>query len=422
MGVEYDANGVCYGSNGHTTEPAGSGIIGVTIGNIRPAIYSLTNWMDNTIHIIFQSDTLSNPQNWSFIDWRAHMSLVAMFNANLWLGMPHHRYFTNAAFSLNYTNILTNGIWQDPAQKRATVGNFGVTNMIFVKPLANDNERAVWFGNLASVGSTNLTVTSTMLGYPTNRAFAVYDLHTNGTLSGYFSNSYTVSVGPTNCVWIKTALTSDPAALPGRVVTNNTPGLIGASAILTLGINTNMLIINSEGVSVAAPHSGNFAMFEIHTHTSTYRSNALNIDDNFIFRRNKGTGLLESDGLQTGATGFIFQTNGQAIVTFSGLLGNSFRHLTTFTNGTATLKSNKVAPGSITFPASTVTWTNTEAYNIELYIDNTGVTGTAISKNGGQIFGSFTATTGPVVIGLQPGEYFSETYSAGTPTAKWSPR
>lgn len=89
------------------------------------------------------------------------------------------------------------------------------------------------------------------------------------------------------------------------------------------------------------------------------------------------------------------------------------------TNGFASSRSNGIAPFSFTFPATTVNWTNTIPVNIEVYIDNSGVTGTALKKNGTQIFSSLV---GDVTLGLQPGEYISATYSIGTPTARWSPQ
>lgn len=87
--------------------------------------------------------------------------------------------------------------------------------------------------------------------------------------------------------------------------------------------------------------------------------------------------------------------------------------------GISTRLSNTLAPTSITFPATTVNWTNTFAFNIEMYVDNPTVTGTAFNKNGTTIF---TSLAGDITLQLQPGEYFSETYTVGTPTGKWSPR
>lgn len=87
--------------------------------------------------------------------------------------------------------------------------------------------------------------------------------------------------------------------------------------------------------------------------------------------------------------------------------------------GVSTLLSNTLAPTSITAPLTTVNWTNPINADIEVYIDNSGVTGTSIKKNGTQIFSSLV---GDVTIGLQPNEFISLTYTIGTPSIKWSPR
>lgn len=81
------------------------------------------------------------------------------------------------------------------------------------------------------------------------------------------------------------------------------------------------------------------------------------------------------------------------------------------------LNVTPVAPTAITFPATDTPWTNTLGAKIELYIDNVGITGTAIKKNGTQILGGLI--TGYTLV-LLPGEYFSETFSVGTPTATYS--
>lgn len=62
---------------------------------------------------------------------------------------------------------------------------------------------------------------------------------------------------------------------------------------------------------------------------------------------------------------------------------------------------------------------HTTGRNIAVFVDNTGVTGTAVKINGTQIFGTVAAS---LTFPLQPNEYFSETYSAGTPTAKIKPQ
>jgi hypothetical protein len=83
------------------------------------------------------------------------------------------------------------------------------------------------------------------------------------------------------------------------------------------------------------------------------------------------------------------------------------------------MPSSAPAPTAISpFPGTTVNWTNTFGVPIQVYIDNTAITGTAIKKNGTQIFGGLSNDT---VLTLYPSEYFSETYTVGTPTATWSP-
>lgn len=90
------------------------------------------------------------------------------------------------------------------------------------------------------------------------------------------------------------------------------------------------------------------------------------------------------------------------------------------TNGFASYTNNAAALNSITFPATTVNWTNTNPFNIVMYIDNTGVTGTVVKKNVTTIASSVLA--GDIItLLMKPGDYFSETYSLGTPIGKWEP-
>lgn len=86
------------------------------------------------------------------------------------------------------------------------------------------------------------------------------------------------------------------------------------------------------------------------------------------------------------------------------------------TNG-FTSYTNSLGLNSFTFPATTVNWTNPVHIAIEVYIDNTAVTGTIFKKNGTQIFGGLSTD---LTIGLRDGEYFSETYTIGTPSGTWS--
>lgn len=106
---------------------------------------------------------------------------------------------------------------------------------------------------------------------------------------------------------------------------------------------------------------------------------------------------------------------------WTGTGTNQFDGLISANVGFASFASNTLAPSSITFPASNANWTNTFGKNIFVFIDNAGVTGTVIKINGTQI-ASTLMTTGVATIPLQPNEFFSETYTIGTPTATWKPQ
>lgn len=98
-----------------------------------------------------------------------------------------------------------------------------------------------------------------------------------------------------------------------------------------------------------------------------------------------------------------------------------------FAVGVVTVRSNSLPPTSITFPASTATWTNTAAntaspaVNITLYVDTAGVTGTVLAQNGTTICSTLVAGS-MFTLNLNPGDYFSLTYTLGSPTGKWHPR
>jgi hypothetical protein len=135
---------------------------------------------------------------------------------------------------------------------------------------------------------------------------------------------------------------------------------------------------------------------------------------------------LGSGAVNIGGGGIIYMNGNVGIGTTSpknalDVIGSgSFSGTITATNGVASYSSNTLALTSISFPATTVNWTNTLGKSIYVFINNAGVTGTALKINGTQI-ASTLLVTGDTMIPLQPGEYFSETYSAGTPTAVWKP-
>lgn len=121
---------------------------------------------------------------------------------------------------------------------------------------------------------------------------------------------------------------------------------------------------------------------------------------NLVIANADGTSIIQAD----------FSSDGNGAIT---------NPVITVPFGIGSLRSNALASASITFPATTAKWTNTFSMNIVLYIDNSGVTGTATVKNNQQIFSSLV---GDVTLLMKPGDYFSETYTIGTPTARWEPQ
>lgn len=125
-----------------------------------------------------------------------------------------------------------------------------------------------------------------------------------------------------------------------------------------------------------------------------------------------------SNGTKIGYTNRIDGVDLERLYATSDGAGSFTAPTVEYPFGVSSLRSNLVAPTSITAPLTTVNWTNPINAKIEVYIDNSGVTGTAIKKNGATIF---TSLVGDVTIGLQSGEFISLTYSIGTPSIKWSP-
>lgn len=106
-----------------------------------------------------------------------------------------------------------------------------------------------------------------------------------------------------------------------------------------------------------------------------------------------------------------------------GVYEDMFMHwlnLPGYGGATAGLSGFAVAPTAITFPATTVNWTNNLGRSIVLYIDNAAVTATTLKKNGQQIAAGISSNCIP--LALKIGDYFSQTYSAGSPTARWEPQ
>lgn len=214
------------------------------------------------------------------------------------------------------------------------------------------------------------------------------------------------------------ALTADRyyflSATPGKLNLTSS----GISQIVGVAFSTTKFLVNPELINsnllsslVYATNNdtvvsnGLYALIDKRVLTNESRNlvfssttNRLGVNVNADFFWGNGAGL----------TGLPNPTN-QADVVSNALV----TYVNTFFN-----RSNRLAPTTFTFPSSTVNWTNTNSFAIEVYIDCTGVTGSSVTKNGQQIFSGLTAD---MTIGLQPGETFSVSYSLGSPTGRFSP-
>jgi hypothetical protein len=114
-------------------------------------------------------------------------------------------------------------------------------------------------------------------------------------------------------------------------------------------------------------------------------------------------------------------TSGTAMNSLSNIITVSGASGVTSINGniaTTAGVANGLAP--VSFPAPANNWTNTNPYNIVVYINNPpGTLGSAIYKNSTQIGGVLAGSITTLL--MKPGDYFSETYTAGVPTAAWEP-
>jgi hypothetical protein len=174
-----------------------------------------------------------------------------------------------------------------------------------------------------------------------------------------------------------------------------TGGAIRVSQGSTLGVGTIDLQITSPKAGLSRSLGNHFVYYDLITGDTV-------LDD--VFGGSSGV-KIKWNGVQE----MMIGANGNAAFTQSVIATNSF----------ASYLSNGVSSASISFPNTTVNWTNPQPYNIVLYIDNTAITGTAIKKNGQQIF---SALANDATLFLKPGDYFSETYTVGTPTARYEPQ
>jgi hypothetical protein len=183
-----------------------------------------------------------------------------------------------------------------------------------------------------------------------------------------------------------------------------------------LGENANAVTNGSIaiGSSAFATVAQGINAFALGDGTTAHGDNSTAIGGNFVV-----TMAGNSIGIAPAGTHLnVIVTNSVSIAATNGVLISGGTNMVSITGGIASLSSNALAAATISFPLTTVKWTNSFGKNIVLYINNSGVTGTAIAENGTTIF---TIVSGDCTLYLKPGDYFAETYTVGSPTATWIP-
>lgn len=212
------------------------------------------------------------------------------------------------------------------------------------------------------------------------------------------------------------------------IITNSGGSIsISGSNILYSGTNGSTLALMQSGSTLVLNASNMVANFTNATHASMFSADGWSQTNgtgsvvslvNSALQKNSinyDFGTLTTATFALAASSSSFQTASPLSASGTNIVGQG---LAIFTNGYSSYRSNGLAPYSITAPASGATYNNTNNCNVEVYIDNSGVTGTAIKKNGTQIFSS---VIGDVTLQLQTNETFSITYTIGTPVITISP-
>jgi hypothetical protein len=290
---------------------------------------------------------------------------------------------------------LTNGFTGTNASLYGTVGKEAVGGTA-IPFSVNDTNGATQFQiptnshGVALLG-TNANGITTISNSPGRTAI----ISSNASASAIYQTSTGVGIGtnaPSVALEVVGAIkNSSDLTIGGNISATSGSLTLAQGGSITFNNRVQLNPISGGGLQLKSTSASDFSVLTFGGNTTTFPA----------WKRN-GAGLD-----LTGGDGSYNSTNSLIV---PGLI--------TATNGIATLRSNLLAPTAITFPNSTVNWTNPLNCNIELYIDNTAVTGTAIKKNGTQIFGGLS---NDVTMHLQPGEFFSESYSVGTPSATFSP-
>ncbi len=343
--AEYQLNGMCLGSGGQSVEPAGSGVMGDTISNIRPEQSIMERWLPKTTHLIMQSDNVQGMDQWSHTDWKAHLSCVGMWASDLWLTYPEYRYAVNPVFSSQVTNAGFFSIWQDYARTRPYTISLGASNSIFARQLTQPNKVAVLFCNEAPT-ATNLTVYWTnlnSLNAQMGRAAFVTEVWTNTPL-GIYSNNFTVAVQPTNVYWITIDFASSTNMIANSLTLSNGAGMVAEGPITYLKAagGTNAITLYGYNAEVAINGTGDLGV-PLTINRIGSSASMINFDFSVYIGRDPADGIFKFNGTQSGANGVSM---GGANGTYATFLPSGIQ-LTNLTANFMSVPTNQ-APATIT--------------------------------------------------------------------------
>lgn len=315
---------------------------------------------------------------------------------------------TNSAYT-NIAGYFIDGThWStNTARQVGTNGFFAIGGSLVPKVPSSTANLLNTNGNNGSPVPANIVLIGTNAAFP--NGFAASEIATvvgpNNTVN--FQASGVVLIGDGNTVGVSSVVAIGHA----NTCNSQNGGSVGTSVNVTgngsFAFGNSITIPTAATESVAIGHAANVS-----------GANSINIGGGNTVSGTNSVQLGYATTSQVNSNemrwndGKVWSIDGnQKVEKFAGYVQA--------TNGYASFQSNLLAPSSITFPATTVNWTNSTGRNIFVFIDNTAVTGTSVAINGTTVFSGLSLD---LMLPLQPGEYFSETYTVGTPAAKIKPQ
>lgn len=316
----------------------------------------------------------------------------------------------NLSGIISTASIVNNGQFSSDGGDVITDGNGGLSASLYTGSGAG----------LTLVPAASLTGSHTLpdgalsTNVPLRNANQIFGGSNNFTGSSFSGNGGGLTnLNAANLTGVQapgTESTNDVLLNGTNVFTGSTNKFVNTTNTGTLGVAGAVTTASSLSVGTSLGVENGAAFFTIST-AGTYPSGV-----QFINNNGSASGL--HIGNPTGPVGFVVispatylawttPTNSQ--MTSNGVF--SVARTVTATNGFTSSVSNATM-FTLTMPATTVNFTNTNSVAWMYFIDNTAVTGTVVKKNGVQIYSGLSTD---MSIGLRSGETFSETYTIGTP-------